>query len=66
MLQIVESLGYVHSYDMLGEAARTQVDADRYFQAYVDAIHAIGRATLIAHPQKPQVFLSNYLAIHPR
>ena len=64
--QIVESLGYVHSYDMLGEAARTQVDADRYFQAYVDAIHAIGRATLIAHPQKTSGISVKLSAIHPR
>ena len=33
---------YLHSFDMLGEAALTQADADRYFQAYRDAIVAIG------------------------
>ncbi|MBS0351275.1 MAG: bifunctional proline dehydrogenase/L-glutamate gamma-semialdehyde dehydrogenase PutA [Proteobacteria bacterium] len=30
--------GYLYSYDMLGEVARTQADADRYFQAYDQAI----------------------------
>ena len=30
------------SFDMLGEAARTSDDAERYFQAYADAIGAIG------------------------
>jgi RHH-type transcriptional regulator, proline utilization regulon repressor / proline dehydrogenase / delta 1-pyrroline-5-carboxylate dehydrogenase len=30
--------GYLFSYDMLGEVARTQADADRYFQAYQQAI----------------------------
>lgn len=33
---------YLHSFDMLGEAALTQADADRYFTAYRDAIEAIG------------------------
>ena len=30
------------SYDMLGEAARTYADAERYFQAYADAIDTLG------------------------
>jgi RHH-type proline utilization regulon transcriptional repressor/proline dehydrogenase/delta 1-pyrroline-5-carboxylate dehydrogenase len=37
-----EVRGYRHSYDMLGEAALTADDAERYFQSYADAIHAIG------------------------
>lgn len=36
--------GYNYSYDMLGEAARTQQDADRYFNSYADAIEAIGQS----------------------
>ena len=39
-----ERLGYRHSYDMLGEAARTAADAKRYFESFGDAIAAIGRA----------------------
>lgn len=35
---------YLHSYDMLGEAALTSADAERYFKAYQDAIAAIGKA----------------------
>jgi RHH-type proline utilization regulon transcriptional repressor/proline dehydrogenase/delta 1-pyrroline-5-carboxylate dehydrogenase len=35
---------YLHSYDMLGEAALTSADAERYFQAYRNAIAAIGKA----------------------
>ena len=31
-----------HSFDMLGEAALTAADADRYFDAYVHAIQTIG------------------------
>ncbi|RED44675.1 bifunctional proline dehydrogenase/L-glutamate gamma-semialdehyde dehydrogenase PutA [Aestuariispira insulae] len=39
-----EALGYRYSYDMLGEAARTMEDAERYFEEYANAIHAIGKA----------------------
>jgi RHH-type proline utilization regulon transcriptional repressor/proline dehydrogenase/delta 1-pyrroline-5-carboxylate dehydrogenase len=39
-----EKLGYRHSFDMLGEAARTMADAERYFAAYREAIAAIGQA----------------------
>ena len=35
--------GVRHSFDMLGEAALTAADAERYFQAYADAIAAIGK-----------------------
>ncbi len=40
-----EAAGFRFSYDMLGEAALTQRDAERYLQAYEAAIHAIGRAS---------------------
>ena len=33
--------GYTYSYDMLGEAARTADDAERYFEAYAGAIREI-------------------------
>ncbi len=36
-----EQKGYRYSYDMLGEAARTEADAERYQHAYRDAIAAI-------------------------
>jgi len=36
-----EALGYTYSYDMLGEAARTDSDALRYHRAYSDAIQAL-------------------------
>ncbi|MFP4303958.1 MAG: bifunctional proline dehydrogenase/L-glutamate gamma-semialdehyde dehydrogenase PutA [Rhodosalinus sp.] len=39
-----EARGYSYSYDMLGEAARTDADARRYFEAYAQAIDAIGTA----------------------
>ncbi len=37
-----ENRGYRYSYDMLGEAALTQHDAERYQKAYKDAIDALG------------------------
>lgn len=40
-----EALNYCYSYDMLGEAARTEKDAQRYLKAYLDAIDAIGQAS---------------------
>ena len=39
-----EAQGFCYSYDMLGEAAMTSADADRYYFSYERAIHAIGNA----------------------
>ncbi|MBS1160073.1 MAG: putA [Proteobacteria bacterium] len=39
-----ERRGYRHSFDMLGEAALTASDAERYCAAYARAIDAVGRA----------------------
>ena len=39
-----EARGFRFSYDMLGEAALTVADADRYYADYERAIRAIGRA----------------------
>ncbi|WP_273426336.1 bifunctional proline dehydrogenase/L-glutamate gamma-semialdehyde dehydrogenase PutA [Marinobacter sp.] len=36
--------GYTYSYDMLGEAARTDDDAKRYFDSYSNAIDSIAKA----------------------
>ncbi|PZU10110.1 trifunctional transcriptional regulator/proline dehydrogenase/L-glutamate gamma-semialdehyde dehydrogenase [Sphingomonas sp.] len=41
----MEAKGFGYSYDMLGEAATTGADADRYHADYERAIHAIGRAS---------------------
>jgi RHH-type proline utilization regulon transcriptional repressor/proline dehydrogenase/delta 1-pyrroline-5-carboxylate dehydrogenase len=42
--QVYEQKGYRLSYDMLGEAARTQKDADTYFERYMGAVDAVGQA----------------------
>ncbi len=54
------------SYDMLGEGARTQDDADRYFESYANAIAAIGsRAGNSALPDRPGISVK-LSALHPR
>ncbi|HEX8784919.1 MAG TPA: bifunctional proline dehydrogenase/L-glutamate gamma-semialdehyde dehydrogenase PutA, partial [Telluria sp.] len=40
-----EKRGYRYSYDMLGEAALTDADAQNYYASYEAAIHAIGKAS---------------------
>ena len=40
-----EKRGYRYSFDMLGEAARTEEDAQKYYVSYEQAIHAIGKAS---------------------
>jgi RHH-type proline utilization regulon transcriptional repressor/proline dehydrogenase/delta 1-pyrroline-5-carboxylate dehydrogenase len=54
------------SFDMLGEGARTQRDADRYFRSYDSAIDAIGRrAGPHALPDRPGISVK-LSALHPR
>ncbi|MBS3798414.1 MULTISPECIES: bifunctional proline dehydrogenase/L-glutamate gamma-semialdehyde dehydrogenase PutA [unclassified Pseudoalteromonas] len=61
-----ESKGYVYSYDMLGEGARTMRDAERYYNSYVTAIHAIGKAANGRGPVKSPGISVKLSAIHPR
>ncbi len=61
-----EARNYRHSYDMLGEAARTKVDADRYAAAYFDAIAAIGKANAGRGPIAGPGISIKLSALHPR
>lgn len=55
------------SFDMLGEGARTTEDAERYFQAYVQAAHIIGDANEQSLPIMARHGMSVKLsALHPR
>jgi RHH-type transcriptional regulator, proline utilization regulon repressor / proline dehydrogenase / delta 1-pyrroline-5-carboxylate dehydrogenase len=55
------------SFDMLGEGARTSRDAERYFQAYWDAIIALGQAqNASAPPEKKHGISVKLSALHPR
>jgi len=56
-----DNRGFTASFDMLGEAARTYPDADRYFRSYSDAIAEVGKAAKEGH--SISVKLS---ALHPR
>jgi RHH-type proline utilization regulon transcriptional repressor/proline dehydrogenase/delta 1-pyrroline-5-carboxylate dehydrogenase len=56
-----EHKGFTASFDMLGEAARTAADAERYFEAYTRAIDAVGSDAAAGH--SISVKLS---ALHPR
>ena len=57
---------YRYSFDMLGEGARTQADADRYWRSYADAIDAIGkRAGNEPLPARPGISVK-LSALHPR
>jgi RHH-type transcriptional regulator, proline utilization regulon repressor / proline dehydrogenase / delta 1-pyrroline-5-carboxylate dehydrogenase len=61
-----EARGDRHSYDMLGESARTQDDADRYQESYLAAIAAIGRAATGAVPAERPGISVKLSALHPR
>jgi len=61
-----ENRGYRYSYDMLGEAARTMADADRYFEAYVRAIEAIGETAGGRGPIAAPGISVKLSALHPR
>lgn len=66
MLKKNEALGYRYSYDMLGEAARTEEDAKIYFKSYQNAIAAIGEAAKNAGPIKSPGISIKLSALHPR
>ncbi len=55
-----------YSFDMLGEAAKTHADAERYRQAYADAIGAIGRSSGGRGPIEGQGISVKLSALHPR
>jgi RHH-type proline utilization regulon transcriptional repressor/proline dehydrogenase/delta 1-pyrroline-5-carboxylate dehydrogenase len=67
-----EQVGYRFSYDMLGEAARTRADADRYYTRYMAALEAIGAAAgpmtgsqIAALMDRPGISIK-LSALHPR
>ncbi|AXK40617.1 trifunctional transcriptional regulator/proline dehydrogenase/L-glutamate gamma-semialdehyde dehydrogenase [Crenobacter cavernae] len=61
-----EARGYRFSYDMLGEAAMTEADAQRYLKDYETAIHAIGRASNGRGVYEGPGISVKLSAIHPR
>jgi RHH-type transcriptional regulator, proline utilization regulon repressor / proline dehydrogenase / delta 1-pyrroline-5-carboxylate dehydrogenase len=61
-----EHRAYRHSYDMLGEAALTAHDAQRYFDAYSRSIAAIGTAAGSAAVYDAPGISVKLSALHPR
>lgn len=61
-----EKMGYCFSFDMLGEAAMTMQDADKYLRDYVEAIHAVGRQSAGRSLYDSNGVSVKLSAIHPR
>jgi len=62
----LEEKGFRYSYDMLGEAALTDPDAERYYQDYQQAIHAIGQASQDKDVYDGPGISIKLSALHPR
>ena len=62
----LEARGFRYSYDMLGEAATTADDADRYYRDYETAIHAIGKASNGRGVYEGPGISIKLSALHPR
>ncbi len=61
-----ENQAYRYSYDMLGEAAYTAEDAEKYFQAYLKAIEYVGKANNGLGPILGPGISVKLSALHPR
>ena len=62
----MEKKGFTYSYDMLGEAARTEADAKRYHLSYSRAISAIATACTSDDIRKNPGISVKLSALHPR
>jgi proline dehydrogenase len=51
----------LHSFDMLGEAACNDTDAQGYLKAYSDAIKAIAKQSKTTEPARIREYLLSYL-----
>ncbi|WP_394892484.1 bifunctional proline dehydrogenase/L-glutamate gamma-semialdehyde dehydrogenase PutA [Mesorhizobium sp. AaZ16] len=58
--------GYLYSYDMLGEAARTETDALRYHRAYADAISSLNSGSNSPDIRTNPGISVKLSALHPR
>ena len=62
----MEQIGFTYSYDMLGEAARTDADAQTYQQAYAHAIDKISTACRSQDIRQNPGISVKLSALHPR
>jgi RHH-type proline utilization regulon transcriptional repressor/proline dehydrogenase/delta 1-pyrroline-5-carboxylate dehydrogenase len=63
--QVKKGEARAHSFDMLGEGARTYDDARRYFDSYADAIGALAEANTGAGPENASGISVKLSALHP-
>lgn len=61
-----EAEGFTYSYDMLGEAARTERDAKRYHLSYSEAIGALAKACTSPDIRENPGISVKLSALHPR
>ena len=54
-----------HSFDMLGEGARTMADARRYFDSYANAIGEVGKSRMGDRPETSDGISVKLSALHP-
>ncbi len=62
----MQAQGYTYSYDMLGEAAKTEADARRYHLSYSDAITALARHCTSDDIRANPGISVKLSALHPR
>ena len=60
-----QAKGWSHSFDMLGEAAKTKADAERYARAYSDALDIIGASAAGGYRAAPGISVK-LSALYPR
>ncbi|TXD97742.1 bifunctional proline dehydrogenase/L-glutamate gamma-semialdehyde dehydrogenase PutA [Psychrobacter frigidicola] len=63
--QVYRNKGYTYSFDMLGEAAVTHQDAEKYFNDYLHAVKSTANIKVKDGMPKPSVSIK-LSALHPR
>ncbi|MCX7125030.1 MAG: proline dehydrogenase family protein, partial [Gammaproteobacteria bacterium] len=58
--------GYLFSFDMLGEMAKTQAQAEQYFLAYQNAIQVMGESSSVSTGFSSPSISIKLSALHPR
>ena len=58
--------GYLFSFDMLGEAARSQADAKKYYHAYQEALDTVIKNVRSDDPSENNGISIKLSALHPR
>lgn len=62
----LQNMGYLFSYDMLGEEARTHEDGALYYEAYRHALETIGKSAAFLDPRENAGISIKLSALNPR